>query len=108
MGETPRPLMEMIARQALKSHAEAAEHIRDCARCERLFITAYEVELEQNEQELETTDCLGGAEGTATSDAFLAGHHDLDGDRRYGSRFSALPELAQGNLIPIPTGNPTD
>jgi len=52
MGETPRPLLELIARQALKSHVEAAEHIRDCARCERLFITAYEVKLEQNEHEL--------------------------------------------------------
>jgi hypothetical protein len=32
-----------------------------------------------------------------------------NGDRRYGSRFSALPELAQGNLTPLrPETQPAD
>lgn len=38
-------------RRALKTQAEVAEHIRTCARCERLFLVAYEASADQWEQD---------------------------------------------------------
>jgi hypothetical protein len=38
---------DRYGRWALKAQAEAAEHIRTCPRCERLFLVAYEATVDQ-------------------------------------------------------------
>lgn len=42
--------IHMVGRQLLKIQAQAAEHIRGCSRCERLFLVAFEATAEQLDQ----------------------------------------------------------
>ena len=42
--------IRMIGRQLLNAQAQAAEHIRSCSRCQRLFLVAFEAAAEQLDQ----------------------------------------------------------
>ena len=45
--EKLKQVRDQVARLALKTQAEAAQHIYTCPRCERLFLIAYDAHADQ-------------------------------------------------------------
>jgi|HubBroStandDraft_6_1064221.scaffolds.fasta_scaffold434712_1 hypothetical protein len=83
MDDRRLKLIERNARKALRKQAEALEHIRNCSRCERLFVASYGSHVENEQLDRERLEIPGPlALGVPVSKIWLITHELLRDLRR--------------------------